>query len=68
MGKYISPLMWFGTFVFFTVVDYFLYYAGRDHRSWVPLVLGCLLTAGVGVLTVMALYETFIHRNDKESW
>jgi len=60
--------MSFGSFLFFMVVDFFLYYAGRDHHSWVPFVLGCLLTAGAGALTVMATYETFIHRNDKEQW
>jgi hypothetical protein len=33
-----------------------------------PLYIGCFLAFVVLIITLMALYESIKHRNDKESW
>jgi hypothetical protein len=68
MWKYFEPIAL--TIFFFAIfaVDAVLYYAvGRNH-SPVPYIVCGIVTLLVGILAMMAEFETFKHRHDKESW
>ena len=68
MAKYFNLISYTVIFIFFILFDLVSYYGyGRNH-SLVPFYLGVFVTVIVGIIAIMALYETFKHRNDKEPW
>jgi hypothetical protein len=68
MAKYFEVITLFGIFICLAVTDLTIYYSyGRTH-SLIPFYISLALTIVVGVMTVLALYEVFKHRNDKEPW
>jgi hypothetical protein len=51
----------------FAAFPFYLYYLyGGKHL--VPLLILGLLSAILAVILIFASYETFKHRNDRESW
>jgi archaellum biogenesis protein FlaJ (TadC family) len=68
MAKYFSLFASFIFFAFFMLADIILYNDNQLHYNLVLLCIFIALTVVAGIFTVMAIYETFKHRNDKESW
>jgi membrane-bound metal-dependent hydrolase YbcI (DUF457 family) len=68
MGKYAEVLAFFFFFLSLTLLDLVMYYSWSHRHSLVPLFISIALTIVVGIITGMAVYEVFKHRNDKESW
>jgi hypothetical protein len=48
-------------------LDFGIYYS-EEGTFRTPLYVGCFLALVVLIITLMALYESIKHRNDKESW
>jgi len=68
MAKYFSPLVSFIFFAFFMLADVIIYNDNKSHYNLVILCIFISLTIIAGIFTIMAIYETFKHRNDKEPW
>jgi len=68
MAKYTEVLFYFLLFLALTIIDLALYYSWGPKHSLVPLFVSSALTIVVGVVTGLATYEVFKHRNDKEPW
>jgi hypothetical protein len=66
---YVGLLIWFVMFLFFILIDLIMYYVDfAGPHSRVPFYISSALTLIVGYFFVMACFETFKHRNDKEEW
>jgi membrane protein YdbS with pleckstrin-like domain len=48
------------------ILEFFLYYSRGQTVG--PLIVGGILALIVLVITIMALFESIKHRNDKEPW
>jgi NADH:ubiquinone oxidoreductase subunit 3 (subunit A) len=59
---------WFIYFIFFMLFDLVAYYRWGKHHSFIPLILGAVLSSIVFAITCLAAYESYKHRNDKEPW
>jgi len=68
MAKYFNLISYTVIFTFFILFDLVSYYGYGHNHSLVPFYLGVFVTVIVGIIAIMALYETFKHRNDKEPW
>lgn len=68
MWKYFEPISLAVWFFAILSVDAVVYYAQGRHHSLIPLFVCGAATIVVGIIAVMAMYETFKHRNDKEPW
>jgi membrane protein YdbS with pleckstrin-like domain len=48
------------------ILEFFLYYSRGQTVG--PLIVGGILALVVLVITILALFESIKHRNDKEPW
>jgi membrane protein YdbS with pleckstrin-like domain len=48
------------------ILEFFLYYSRGQTVG--PLIVGGILALVVLVITILALFESIKHRNDKELW
>ncbi len=67
MKSIISIILSFLVGATFLIVEFGIYisHSGTIRQ---PLIIGMLLTAVVTILTLIALYESVRHRNDKDPW
>lgn len=54
--------------IFFVLADLALYYYHAKGHSKVPFIVSLIITVPATILVLMATYQTYHHRNDKEAW
>lgn len=63
----IKDVIGYGIFAFSLIfIEFFLYYSKGQTIG--PLIVGAVLAIIVLAITIMALFESIKHRNDKEPW
>jgi hypothetical protein len=68
MWKFFEPIAALAWFFSFLIVDAAIYYTLGGHLSPVPLIICLIIFVAGAMLTVLAEYQLFKHRNDKEHW
>lgn len=68
MWKYFMPFIMLGGVFVLAAFDAVIYYGQGKHHSIIPLIACGAVTLAASAIAIMATYETFKHRNDKEPW
>lgn len=68
MRNFIEIFSEFWLLLFFILADLVIYYTTASGHSEVPFIIALIITIPATVVTGLACYESFKHRNDKEPW
>jgi hypothetical protein len=68
MRNLIEVFTEFWLLLFFILADLVLYYNATSGHSKVPFIAALVITVPATIITGLAAYQSFKHRNDKEPW